>query len=238
MGGIGRRPGYYILFYNPQINLSLTVRRLSMDCLKTLLVLILFSCTLRAQEVGFSAIRMWSDDFQLNNPSGFGIHLSIPVKNIAIQAEYNYGNCERNYSGYISPGFFVLPHDRPVFESIIGKSKIRSYDISLYITDITRLTNPLQLNAGAGIGINNLEGYRKGLISGEEVTFQKTGRIGILLSASVSYKRLFNLPVKLELQFRQKIIPGDGSIITDSENVFSDAISLKQLSFSISYLFR
>lgn len=209
-----------------------------MNLIKPVLILVLFSSALAAQEFGVSYLKMWSNDSQLKNPEGYGIYVYVPIKKIALRAEYNYAEGEANYFGYLNSGFFLPVEDAPKQENVNTTSVMKSYEFSIWFSDLISAINPVRLNIGAGIGGNDLEGNRKGNASGKEASFKSTGRFGILFGVSLSYSRPLDLPFKLELLYKLKSLPSSGAMATDTENVFQDAIGIKQLSLGISYIYK
>jgi hypothetical protein len=190
--------------------------------------------SLTAQEIGVSAVKIWTGNYEIQNPYGFGISIAQPIWKVGLKAEYISAYNERNYHGYVISGFMAYSNEL-IQEDVVSKSSYRAIELSLIIPKIIRYEQ-YGFSLSLGVTFDRFKGDRQGLISDKKVTLFEETKIGLFYGLSVSRERLFNLPIKAEIVFKQKGLLNNISV-TDIEQPFENAVDIKELQLSISYIF-
>lgn len=200
----------------------------------TLLILISFNSFLIAQEIGLYTSKSWVDNIETGNPMGFGISLYQPISIAGIKFEYSQSENNRSYEGRLVTGFMVAP-DRYADERIESQFKLQSYELSAAFNEVIEYKK-FAINLTVGGSVDNFNTKRIGTTSILSAEFSET-KYGFLYSISLSYEKLFNLPIKPYFLFKQKFMFGT-SEVTDVEQLFQGDIELKQVQLGIYYLFK
>ncbi|MGE5621265.1 MAG: hypothetical protein ACM3U0_01695 [archaeon] len=204
-----------------------------MKFLVVFILLCIFSGSLYSQEIGVSAVKMWSDNYQLKNPAGFGFHIQLPVWKTAFRFQYTYAESKRDYYGFLLSGFLTEPSPQ---ENVRSRSYMNSYDFQLMFPKLFSINKVVYFSLGLGLSWDTFEGNRTGLQSGRKYVLYAQTKNGIMYAAGISYERLFDLPLKLELMFRQKGLFG-GVTVVDIEQPYGQAIGMTIIQFGTAFMF-
>ena len=190
---------------------------------------------LNAQQVSISPTKIWTNNYEINNPVGISVSIFQPIWKLGLKAEFLYASNERNYFGYPIRGYFAEP---PEFgpEDVQSTSYLHSYEFSLWIPSIISFSNTVSVNIGLGFSIDRFSAERKGLSSGEVANITSDSKFGYLYSVAIEHKEIFSLPINLSLAFKHKFLSSN-QFLTDTEQPFVDAVELKELMFTIGYQF-
>ncbi|MGD8306964.1 MAG: hypothetical protein PVF17_09935 [Ignavibacteria bacterium] len=199
-------------------------------CLSILLI-----TNLNAQQVSISPTKVWSNNYELNNPVGISISIYQPIWKLGLKAEFLYASNEREYFGYPVYGYFA---DSPEFgpENVRSNSVLQSYEFSVWIPSIVNISDLAALNVGVGLSVDRFSAEREGLSSGELVNITSDSKFGFLYAISIETGNFFSLPIKLGIAYKHKSLMSS-TYVTDTEQPFVDAVDLKELQFSVGYQF-
>ena len=205
--------------------------------MKTTSVIIIIFCLsvhLYSQEIGISTGKVWTKNYELSNPAGFGVFFSQPIWKFGLRLEYFSANNERNYHGYLVSGFFG-PDYQQIKEQVNSKSKYSTFEISFHLRNLFEV---LECNLGIGIGISvsKFECTRIGENSGREIKLSNDDKQGIFYCFSFSKENCFGLPVKLEIFFKHTGL-FTGYYATDSDLPFIQLNDIKRLQLNLAYIF-
>lgn len=202
---------------------------------KLLFVIITFAYVsfICAQEIGVSPTKLWTNNYEIENPFGFSMYYFQPIGGLGIKLEYVSAKNERSYYGFLNGGFLLRPEDY-IQDSISSKSSFRAIEFSLQIPKIFGAFQNY-LNIGVGITFDKFTRDKYGLSSGKKFS-NSENKFGVFYLVSISRQDIFGLPIKFEILFKHKGLM-EGNYATDSEQPFVSAIEVKELQFNIAYLF-
>jgi len=181
-----------------------------------------------SQEIGVTASQLYSDNYELQNPFGYGIFIALP-SNSSFQIQFEYSNHQntRKYFGPLFRGFYVEPL---ILENVESKSKITSYEFSLLKSLF--LSPRSSFYIGAGISRNHLQDIRKGLRTNRSLKLADESRWGyqiILRGERILFK---NLPLHGFGTVKIKNLPSF-STGTDVEFPFGESLGFIQIQIGI-----
>jgi len=174
------------------------------------------------------------DNIETGNPMGYGLSFYLPVSIAGLKFEYSQAENNRSYEGQLVHGFMVPP-DRYFDETIESTFKLQSYELFVAFNNLVEYKK-FALNLAAGGSMDNFKTKRIATTSLQTAEFSET-KYGFLFSISLSYERLFNLPIKPFIQFKQKFMYGT-SEVTDVEQLFQGDLESKQVQLGVYYLFK
>ena len=198
-----------------------------------ILASILISANLYSQEIGISPTKIWTDNYEIENPIGFSVYYFQSIGKLGVKLEYVTAKNERNYYGVLNGGFLVGPEDF-VRESVVSKSSYSSIEISAIYPKLFELLQN-HLNIGAGISFDKFTRDKTGLSYGKTYN-DKENKFGLFYMVSISRHNILGLPVRLEILFKSKALL-EGNFATDIEQPFTGAISMQELQFNVGYVF-
>lgn len=200
-----------------------------------IVLLLLFSVAAYGQEIGVTGIKFWTDNYELENPPGFGAYGSYPLgKKINARLEYNYATNKREFFGDILSGF-MQPDPKPVPpENVESTSTMQALELSLLFRVAS--IQYFHFDLGPLLGMSFFSGHRKGLESGEEVDLFKEDKWGFGLALLVGSPDFAGVPLGVNLMYKLKVLRSS-SAPTDVESPFSDSINISQLQLGVSYKF-
>jgi hypothetical protein len=199
----------------------------------TLFLLISINSLLVAQEAGLYFSKSWIDNIETGNPMGYGVSFYLPVSIAGVKFEYSQSESNRSYEGQLVYGFMVPP-DIVEDERIESKFIIKSYELSAAFNELIEYKK-FALNLAVGGSYDNFTTKRIATTSLQSADLSET-KYGFLYSISLSYKNLFNLPIKPFILFKQKFMYGT-THVTDVEQPFEGDIQLTQVQLGVYYLF-
>lgn len=186
-----------------------------------------------SQEIGISPTKLWTNNYEIENPVGFSIFFFQPIGRLGLKIEYVSAKNERSYYGFLNGGFLLRPEDY-IQDYISSKSFFRAYEFSLQIPKLFGVSQNY-LNIGGGISFDKLTRDKIGLSSGKKYRSYEN-KFGVFYSVSLSRQDIFGLPIKLEILFKHKGLM-EGNYATDTEQPFVSAIEVKELQFNFAYVF-
>ena len=186
-----------------------------------------------AQEIGISPTKLWTNNYEIENPFGFSVYYFQPIGRLGVKLEYVSAKNERSYYGFLNGGFLLRPEDY-IQDSISSKSSFRAIEFSIQIPKIFGAFHNY-LNIGAGITFDKFTRDKFGLSSGKKYSTYEN-KFGVFYLVSVSRQDIFGLPIKFEILFKHKGLM-EGNYATDSEQPFVSAIEVKELQFNFAYVF-
>lgn len=196
-------------------------------------VVLLFTVNTCAQEIGAAPTKIWTDNNEIEDPLGFSVYFFQPVGRLGVRLEYVHAENTRNYYGFLNGGFLLAPEDY-IQDSISSTTTFRAIEISLNLPKIFDVFQNY-FNIGAGITFDKFNREKSGLSTGKSFRDYEN-KFGFFYSVSISRENMMNLPIKLEILFKQKGLTS-GSFATDAEQPFTGAIDVKELQFNIAYVF-
>ena len=199
----------------------------------TLLLIISFNSLLIAQEISLYTSKSWMDNIETGNPVGYGIAFYLPVSIAGLKFEYSQAENNRSYEGLLVYGF-IVPPDRLIDETIESTFKLQSYELTVALNNLVEYKK-FALNLAAGGSWDNFKTKRIAAASLRTADFSET-KYGFLYSISLSYEKIFDLPLKPYIQFKQKFMYGT-SEVTDVEQLFEGDINSNQVQLGIYYIF-
>ena len=198
-----------------------------------ILILLILAVNLSAQEVGVSAAKLWSDNYEIQNPTGFSLYLYQQIWKIGIKTEFTLASNERHYYGLLSPGF---PNEY-FPESVISHSNYRSIEFALIVPKLINYKS-FNFNIGTGIAIGKFSGERQGVNSERKVKLYSENKFGLFYVLSISKERILKSPIKIELLYKHKNLIGT-VYVADApagfEQQFQGDINMRGLQINISY---
>ena len=201
--------------------------------IKYVIILFSLSLNLNAQEIGIAPVKLWTDNYEIENPLGISIYYLQPIGKLALKLEYILAKNERNYFGLLNGGFLISPQDF-IQDNILSKSTFRAFEISCQVPGLFEVLQN-DFSIGAGISFDKFTKNKIGLNTGKEYTFSED-KYGMFYLVSLSRKNIFGLPIKLEILFKHKGLKG-GNFATDSDQPFVSATDIKELQLNIAYVF-
>lgn len=204
-----------------------------MKTIKYLFMILVFVVGINAQEIGIAPAKLWTNNTEIGNPYGVGFYFLQRIGKIALKLEYTTAKNERNYYGLIYGGFLIREEDF-IRDNISSKSSLSSTELSIQIPQMVEI---YQNYLGMGIGISSDKFTQKkaGLNTGKEFNISEN-KYGVSVFVSLARERLFGLPLKFTILFKQKNLIGT-HYTTDSDQPFEGDISIKELKFNLGYVF-
>lgn len=203
-----------------------------MKLLKIVLITLTLSLPLKAQEIGIAPVKIWTNNYELQNPVGFSAFFFQPIWKLGIKFEYSMAFNNRDYYGAILTGYMAEP---PILENVNSKSRYQTYEFSIAAPSVNIHEN-ININGAVGFSFDSFALERKGKSTGRNIDFDKDNKNGYFYSIAVSYGKLFQLPIKLEVMFKQKSLYSTLHV-EDIEMPFEDLKSMNVLQVNIAYVF-
>ena len=194
----------------------------------------MYGVTLYSQEIGISASKIWTNNYEIENPTGFGVYYSQAIGKFALKLGYFAANSERNYYGFLVNGFVSGPEYYSK-ESVISKSTYSSLELSINTKNLVEFLGT-SFNVGIGISSDKFGCSRRGSDSEREIDVDEENKLSIFLCISISKKDIFGLPVKLEILMSHKGLK-NGKYVVDSEQLFVSLNDIKRLQLNLAYAF-
>ena len=208
--------------------------RFRMKKWKFIIILFVFSISLNAQEIDISAAKVWTGNYELQDPFGIGISLFQKVSKFGFKFEYLCARNQREFYGRVIYGF--LEPGQYMDENVRSTSYCKTYDLSIVFPSILKI-NKFAVGAGAGFCVADFCGKREGQISHVRANLFDEAKIGVFYSILISRHFSSRLPVKLELSFKSRGLLTTLAV-TDIEQPFFDVDNIKELKLNIVYVFR
>lgn len=186
-----------------------------------------------AQEIGVFPAKIWTNNYEMQNPFGFGIFLGKDIWKMELRFEYIYARHKRTYDGYLTQGFLVVPSPF-IFERVNSTATFNAYELSLSVPELVHLEG-FDLGLGLGLTFDRYTATRKGATSGETVDFDDAKKRGIFLAGSISRNNIIWPRVKLEFSYKIKGLSNLNSA-TDVELPFEGIENVQELQLSVIYV--
>jgi hypothetical protein len=200
---------------------------------KYVIMLFILALKLNAQEIGIAPTKIWTNNFEIENPVGVSIYYLHHAGRLALKLEYVSANNERSYFGLLNGGFLIRPEDY-LQDNIVSKSTFRAIEISCQIPAVFEILQN-NISLGAGISFDKLTRNKAGLSTGKEYNYTED-KHGFFYLISLSRHNILGLPIKLEVLFKHKGL-SEGNYATDSDQPFVSAIDVKELQLNFAYTF-
>lgn len=204
-----------------------------MKLIRISIFLLLTSVAVYSQEVGIHAVKYWSNNYEFQNPVGYGISLYQKIWKLGMKFDYTYAENQRNYYGILVAGFFG-PGTNPTIDNIVSRSYLNSFELAVVIPKIISIED-FYFNLGAGIYRDRFSGNRRGIQTNRSAILQGSTQYGFLFSFSFSKEKIFNLPVNLTISFTQKYSESSMHVL-DAEAPFQDSMEIKKIQLCVSYI--
>lgn len=204
-----------------------------MNYFLTLLIVTFLSGLSFGQEIGVSYSKLWSGNYEIENPGGVAIYISQSILGIGVKVQYENHRNEREYFGHVVFGFMPNPNDMGD-EQVLSNSSIQSIDLSLSAPPIKIKNAALRL--GLGIGHNVLSGKREGTRTGRKHDLFESTNPGIFAEATLIFAKIKPLPVNFYVTGKVKNILSFQSVV-DIEAPFSQEFITTSLQFGMAYRF-
>jgi hypothetical protein len=182
-----------------------------------------------AQELGIAPVKIWTNNYEIQDPVGVGLSISKTIWRVKFRAEYLYANNERTYSGYISYGFMIYP--LPNIENVKSTSSLSAYEFSVSFPILFYNSNSC-LNLGFGYSFDTYSADRIGLTSWKMVSFGNVLKSGPFFISSIDYSLFLSL--KLEFTYKLKSL-SNGPFATDVELPFMNIATVHVLQLIVLY---
>lgn len=169
-----------------------------------LLAIFVFPTLTFSQELGLSFSKLWTNNYELENPEGFGIYILQPVifSNLRLQVEYTYFQNKREYFGYLVGGF--LPYPVPEKERIISNSYLHSIELSIRPTFLK--SKYINGSLGLGISHNIMGGKREALTTKRKADLYGGSKFGVALAFYLETEKIHSFPLNVFLSGKFKYI--------------------------------
>ena len=148
--------------------------------MKTRIAIILLSLAFTiasAQTIGVSPVKIWTHNYEMQNPMGFGVSVSKAIGIVTIKGEYVFAKNERTYNGYLAGGFMTLPP--PPTENVKSRSSFSAYEFSFSIAVLGRRSD-FNLDIGFGYSFDSFTTDRTGLTSGQKASLDGGTKMGCI----------------------------------------------------------
>jgi hypothetical protein len=193
----------------------------------------ILTLTVAAQEIGLNASNSWTDNQSVGTIPGFGVSIFQSLGKVGVRFDFTHSENSETYEGMLVRGLMVPPS--PIATEIIKSSiNLQSYELFVAFNDLTGYGN-FALNIALGGSIDNFSTSRYGTASRLTADISET-KYGWQYLISLSYNKLFNLPLKPYIQFKHKFMYGT-QYVTDFENIFEGDVESRQLQVGIYYIF-
>jgi hypothetical protein len=192
-----------------------------------------FSLNIHAQEIGISLVKIWTYNYEIQNPYGIGFSLSKDIWNVKVKAEYIYAKNDRSYEGYMEYGFLIPPSPYSS-EQINSTSSFTAYEFSVNLSQA--LYADYLWSVGFGITFDKFTATRKGLTSGKTVNYDDKTKSGPFLAVSISRNNIVWQPIRIEILYKIKAL-SNGYSATDIELPFAGIKTVQELQLSLAYRF-
>ncbi len=196
-------------------------------------ILIVLSTSVVAQEIGVNASNSWTNNQSVGTIPGFGISIFQSLGKVGLRFDFSHSENSETYEGAFYRGMMVPPSPITT-ETIKSSINLQSYELFLAFNNLVEYSN-IALNIALGGSIDNFSTSKFGTASRLTADISET-KYGWQYLVSVSYDKLFNLPLKPYIQFKQKFMYGT-QYVTDVENIFEGDVESKQLQIGIYYIF-
>jgi hypothetical protein len=193
------------------------------------MLLIMILAHAKAQVVGVSPVKIWTNNYEIQNPVGIGVSLSKTIGFITWKGEYIYARNERTYSGYLSGGLLVPP--LPPIENINSTSSFSAYEFSLSLELLSRKSS-MDINIGIGFSFDSYSADRVGSTTGIKTSFKSGIKSGPFISFSNDYH--IGNAVSIGLCYKIKGFL-QREMATDIELPFANIKTVCELQLNISY---
>ncbi len=209
-----------------------------MKSFSVILFLIFISCSrlLYSQDIGLYGIKAFTNNYELRNPSGTGVFLSIPLNREHFRINFDYMVLfnKRTFTGRIISGF-LPPEALSETEKIKSNSQCVLFDLTFLLKAYQWKTNSIYL--GLGFNTARFSGQRKGLTTGLTKELWGTTKVGISLGFSFIKAQLFTERLNLITNMKYRLL-NSGEFATDVENTFNDQITIFEIQAGLSYRLR
>ena len=204
-----------------------------MKLLKIFIFLLLTFAAVYSQEVGIHAAKFWTNNYEFQNPAGYGISLYQKVWIFGLKFDYTYAENQRNYYGILINGFFA-PNAIPPVGNTLSRSYLNSFELTAVVPKIISIEN-FYFSLGAGVCQDKFSGYRKNLETNRSATLHGSTNYGFLFSFYLSKEKMFDLPTNLVFSFTQKYLTSSTHIL-DAEAPFQDSMEIRKIQLSVCYI--
>lgn len=194
----------------------------------------LYGVTVYSQEIGIATSKIWTNNYEMENPTGYCVYYSQPIGKITLKLGYISANNKRNYYGFLVNGFLIGP-DYYSKESVTSKSTYSSLELSINTKNLVEIFGT-SFNVGIGISSDKFGCSRRGSDSKREIDVDEENKLSIFYCISISKKDIFGLPVKLEILMSHKGLK-NGNYVVDSEQPFVSLNDIKRLQLNLAYVF-
>ena len=198
-----------------------------------IVIFLLISSVIYSQEIGLNASNSWTDNPSIGSIPGFGVSIYKSLGIAGLRFDFSHSENSETYEGMFFRGLMVPPS--PVAtETIKSSIKLQSYELFVALNNLAEFRN-IALNLAIGGSIDNFSTSKFGTSSRLTADISET-KYGWQYLVSLSYNKLFNLPLKPYIQFKQKFMYGT-EYTTDVENIFEGDVESTQLQVGIYYIF-
>jgi hypothetical protein len=207
--------------------------KLIMRTIICLFVVILLGLNIFAQEIGLSPTKIWTDNYEIENPFGYSVHFFQPIGKYGVMLEVVTARNSRSFYGTMNTGLLVGP-DVSKEEQISTSSTFRAIEFSILMRNLIEVLHN-QINIGTGASFDRFTRDKSGLTTGKSYSTIEN-KFGLFYLISLSRQFNMGVPIKLEILFKQKVLMG-GTYATDLEQPFTGAMEVKELQFNFTYIF-
>lgn len=199
------------------------------------LFLVWLPALLSAQEIGLSASKLFTENYELQSPPGYALHIALHLsRRFQIRIEYNYHRNKREYLGRLITGFISVPPEQNPVQVIQSISKIRSYEFSGLIR--AGQTSGLTIYIGPGLLNTRLDGKRTGDSTQETISLLGEEKWGLTFSILIESRPIASTPFFVHGNVKLKHLLG-GSLATDVEQPFAGSIDFLQFQVGLGVRF-
>ena len=200
--------------------------------MKTRLLIVLSILILsnaKAQVLGISPVKIWTNNYEIENPVGIGMSVAKTIWLITLKGEYIFARSNRTYSGNISSGFMAVPMTPN--ENIKSTSLYSAYEFSLSFALLSRKSN-MDINIGLGFSFDSYSADRVGSTTGKKASFESGIKNGPFVSFSGDYYIVNALRIGLCYKIKGFT---QGTIATDIELPFANIKIVHELQINLLY---
>jgi hypothetical protein len=182
-----------------------------------------------AQEIGIAPVKLWTNNYEIQDPMGIGITISTVVWKVRLNAEYVFAQNGRTYSGYLAYGFMAFP--MPNRENVRSTSSLKAYEFSVSFP-LLAVKSDFGLHMGLGYSFDTYSADRTGMTSGNKVSFGTVAKSGPFFMSSLEY--FLSTSLRIELGYKVKVLSTD-VMATDIELPFAGIVTVHELQLNFAY---
>jgi hypothetical protein len=182
-----------------------------------------------AQTIGVSPVKIWTHNYEIQNPIGFGVSISKAMGMLTLKGEYIFAKSERTFSGSMTYGFLLPPP--PPLENIRSASSFSAYELGLSFALLGQRSD-FGISIGFGYSFDSFAADRIGLASGKKSSSDGGTKLGPFVSFAADY--IIFKALSLELDYKIKSI-SRGSMATDVELPFANITDVRELQVCVAY---